>query len=165
MSSTDIEDVEPHSFRADTFTLDIELAKPPEENIHATDFYEILRVGLQADEDTIERVYATLAERFHPDNSSTGDLETFQRLKEAYETLSNPAKRAEYNALRQDTRGSARLWLRSREFFDGVRGGQNRRLAVLCLLYRKRISTHESPGLTVLDLERLTACTREELTY
>jgi curved DNA-binding protein CbpA len=165
MSSTDLEDVEPHSRRADTFTLDIELAKPPEENIHATDYYEILRVGPQADEDTIERVYATLADRFHPDNPSTGDLETFLRLREAYETLSNPARRAEYNALRHGTRGSARLWLRSREFFDGVRGGQNRRLAVLCLLYRKRISTHEAPGLTILDLERLTGCTREELTY
>ena len=165
MSSTDLENAEPHSWRADTFTLDIEPAKPHEENIFATDYYEILRVGPQADEDTIERVYRTLADRFHPDNPSTGDPETFLRLREAYETLSNPAKRAKYNVLRQNTRGLARFGLRGREFFDGVRGGQNRRLAVLCLLYRQRISTHESPGLTILDLERLTGCTREELTY
>ena len=165
MSSIDLENVEPHPWRADTLTLDLEPAKPREENIFAADYYEILRVGPQADEETIERVYAMLADRFHPDNPGTGDPETFLRIREAYETLSNPASRANYNLLRQYKKGSARFWLRGREFFDGVRGGQNRRLAVLCLLYRSRISTHESPGLTILDLERLTGCTREELTY
>jgi curved DNA-binding protein CbpA/MinD-like ATPase involved in chromosome partitioning or flagellar assembly len=163
MSSTDLENVEPRSWRGATSTLDIERAKPREENIFAADYYEILRVGPQADEDTIERVYRTLADRFHPDNPRTGDQEAFLRLSEAYETLSNPATRAQYNVLRQGNKGSARFWLRGREFFDGVRGGQNRRLAVLCLLYRRRISTHESPGLSTLDLERLTGCTREEL--
>jgi curved DNA-binding protein CbpA/MinD-like ATPase involved in chromosome partitioning or flagellar assembly len=165
MSSIDIENVRPHSWRAGTFTLDIEPAKPREQDIFASDYYEILRVGPQADEDTIERVYGTLADRFHPDNRRTGDPETFLRLRDAWETLSNPARRAKYNALRQHTNSPARFWLRGREFFDGVRGGQNRRLAVLCLLYRKRIGTHESPGLSILDLERLTGCTREELTY
>ena len=165
MASADLENVGPQSWRGDTSTLDIEPARPHAENTFATDYYEILRVGPQADEDTIERVYRTLADRFHPDNPSTGDPETFLRLREAYETLSNPARRAEYNALRQYTKGAARFWLRGREFFDGVRGGQNRRLAVLCLLYRRRISTHESPGLSILDLERLTGCTREELVY
>ncbi len=165
MSSTDPANVELRSWRADTLTLDVEPATPREENVFATDCYEILRVGPHADEDTIERIYQTLADRFHPDNPSTGDPETFLRLREAYETLSNPARRATYNALRHHTKGSARFGLRGREFFDGVRGGQNRRLAVLCLLYRKRISTHESPGLTILELERLTGCTREELVY
>lgn len=163
MSSKDLENVRPYSSRANTVTLDIEPAKPRQENIFATDYYEILRIAPHADEDTIERVYRTLADRFHPDNPGTGDPETFLRLREAYETLSNPARRATYNASRQNPRGSGRFWLRGREFFDGVRGGQNRRLAVLCLLYRQRISTHESPGLTMLDLERLTGCTREEL--
>jgi len=144
--------------------FDIELARPHEENIVATDYYEILRVGHHADQDTIERVYHTLADRFHPDNASTGDRETFLCLLEAYETLSNPARRAQYNALRQYNRGAGRFWLQGRDFFDGVRGGQNRRLAMLCLLYRDRIGNYESPGLTILDLERSTGCTREEVT-
>ncbi len=144
--------------------LDIERSKPHEENIFTPDYYEILRVDPQADEETIERVYSTLADRFHPDNPGTGDLATFLRLTQAWETLSNPTKRAEYNALRLRSRGSTQFCLRDREFFDGVRGGQNRRMAVLCLLYRQRLSTHASPGLTILDLEQLTGCTREELT-
>jgi curved DNA-binding protein CbpA/MinD-like ATPase involved in chromosome partitioning or flagellar assembly len=164
MSSTNLENVEPHPLRADTFALDIELSKPHGDNSSATDYYEILRVGPQADEDTIERVYRTLADRFHPDNPSTGDPETYLRLREAYETLSNQTRRATYNVSRQNSRGSTRFWLRGREFFDGVRGGQNRRLAVLCLLYRQRISRHEAPGLTALELEQQTGCTREEVT-
>ena len=101
---------------------------------------------------------------FIPDNPLTGDAETFRRLKEAYETLSNHDNRAKYNVLRQYSRRSAPFGLRGREFFDGVRGGQNRRLALLCLLYRQRTISHEFPGLTVLDLEQLTGCTREEVT-
>jgi curved DNA-binding protein CbpA len=164
MSSIDRENVGPDASRTDTFTLDLELSKPHEENIFATDYYEILRVAPHADEDTIDRVYRTLADRFHPDNPSTGDPETFLRVRKAYDTLSDRAERAKYNASRQDSRGSTRFLLRGREFFDGVRGGQNRRLALLCLLYRKRISTHEFPGMTILDLEQSTGCMREEVT-
>ena len=51
--------------------------------------------------------------------------------------------------------------MRAREFFEGIKGEQLRRLAVLCLLYRQ--AACEGPGLTVLDLEQLTGCTREEL--
>jgi hypothetical protein len=163
MSSTALAPVEPHPWREDTFPLDLEHARPLEEGDFASDHYEILRLGTQADDETIERVYHTLADRFHPDNPSTGDPGTFLRIREAYETLSNPAKRARYNLLLQGTKRTARFRLQGREFFDGVRGEQNRRLATLCLLYRQRISTHEAPGLTLLDLELLTGCTREEL--
>jgi hypothetical protein len=164
MPSTDLTHLDPHSWERDTIALDIE-PPPPPPGVEAfgTDHYEILRLGTQADEETIERVYETLAARFHPDNPSTGDPETYLRIKEAYETLSDPSRRAQYNTQRRGKAGSARFRLRGREFFDGVRGEQNRRLAALCLLYRQRISTHESPGLTILELEQLTGCTREEL--
>lgn len=163
MSSTNFENVAPHSPPASALTLEAGLSRSPDENAAGIDYYEILRVAPQADEDTIERVYRTLADRFHPDNPGTGDAGTFLRVREAYQTLSDRTERAKYNVLRQDNRGAARFRLQGREFFDGVKGGQNRRLAVLCLLYRKKISTPESPGLTLLDLEEMTGCTREEL--
>lgn len=160
MSPTDLAHAETDFWNNETPAPNIEPASTPED-VFAADHYEILRLGPQADDEAIERVYRTLADRFHPDNRSTGDPRIFLRIKEAYETLSNPSKRAQYN--RQRTGSSFRFRLRGREFFDGVRGEQNRRLAALCLLYRQRISTYESPGLTLLDLEQLTGCTREEL--
>ena len=142
--------------------LPTEPARLHDENA-APDYYEFLRLGPRADRDSIERVHRTLSERFHPDNHSTGDAKTFQRLKKAYELLSNDAERARYNAALQNA-ASKRFILRGQEFFDGVKGGQNRRLAVLCLLYRQRLATHESPGLAIVDLEQFTGCTPEELT-
>ncbi len=152
---------DPQFWINDVLSLDIEPAMALEGDVSVADHYEVLGLGEQADEEAIERVYETLASRFHPDNPITGDAKTFLRIGEAYDTLSDQTRREQYNALRQRTRDSTRFRLRGREFFDGIRGEQLRRLAVLCLLYRQAAS--ESPGLTVLDLERLTGCTREEL--
>jgi len=150
--------------RADTMMADTEVSAQGERNVIATDHYEILRIGPHADNETIERIYRTLADRFHPDNPNTGDPETFSRLKDAYETLSDQARRAEYNLVRQDTTAATRFSLRGREFFNCARGAQNRRMAVLCILYRRSIAARDAPGLSILDLEHLTGCTREELT-
>ena len=142
-------------------SLDIGPARTIEGDGYVADHYEILGIGPQADEEAIERVYQTLADRFHPDNPGTGDEKAFLRIREAYNTLSDQTRREQYNALQQRIKDPARFHLRGREFFDGIKGEQLRRLAVLCLLYRQAAS--ESPGLTVLDLEQLTGCTREEL--
>lgn len=131
----------------------------------APDHYEILRLSSDAGNETIERVYRTLAKRFHPDNEKTGDAEIFLRVAEAHRILTDPKQRKRYDAERDNTRSIVRFDLRSREFFAGLRGEQNRRLAVLCLLYRKRTADHESPGLSLLDLESVSGFTREELGF
>ncbi len=131
----------------------------------APDHYEILRLSSGSDHETIERVYRTLAKRFHPDNEKTGDAEIFLRISEAHRILTDPANRQRYDAERDSSKSVVRFDLRSRDFFAGLRGEQNRRLAVLCLLYRKRAADHESPGLSILDLESLSGFTREELGF
>jgi curved DNA-binding protein len=131
----------------------------------APDHYEILRLGADADQEMIERVYRTLARRFHPDNDKTGDAEIFLRIAEAHRILSDPGQRRRYDTERENQNAVVRFDLRSRDFFAGLRGEQNRRLAVLCLLYRKRTADHESPGLSLLDLECLSGFTREELGF
>ena len=131
----------------------------------APDHYEILRLSAGSDHDTIERVYRTLAKRFHPDNEKTGDAEIFLRIAEAHRILTDPANRRRYDAELDSSKAVVRFDLRSRDFFAGLRGEQNRRLAVLCLLYRKRTSDHEFPGLSLLDLECLSGFTREELGF
>ena len=130
----------------------------------APDHYEILRLGNSADNDTIERVYRTLAKRFHPDNDKTGDAEIFLRIAEAHRILTNPNERIRYDTA-LNSGELIRFDLRSREFFAGLRGEQNRRLAVLCMLYRKRIMDLDHPGLSMLDLETLSGFTREELGF
>jgi curved DNA-binding protein len=145
------------SFVAKTSTIDNDPMAP--------DHYEILRLSTGSDPDTIERVYRTLAKRFHPDNEKTGDAEIFLRIAEAHRILSDPANRKRYDAERDSNKSIVRFDMRSRDFFAGLRGEKNRRLGVLCLLYRKRTADHEYPGLSLLELECLSGFTREELGF
>ena len=69
-----------------------------ETNKAIPDYYEFLQISPNAEPATISRVYRFLAGRFHPDIPGTGDAEKFVLLKQAYDVLSNPKRRAEYDA-------------------------------------------------------------------
>jgi len=68
------------------------------------DFYNLLGVGKQADEDELKRAYKKAAVKWHPDkHASKSDAEKqhaesmFKDIAEAYETLSDKDKRAVYD--------------------------------------------------------------------
>lgn len=58
-------------------------------------FYEILDINKDATTDLIKRQYKKLALKHHPDRG--GDPEMFKKISEAYQTLSDPEKRQEYD--------------------------------------------------------------------
>lgn len=60
-----------------------------------TDYYQILGVNKDASDAELKKAYRTLAMQHHPDRG--GDAEQFQKLNDAYSTLSDPQKRAEYD--------------------------------------------------------------------
>jgi len=59
--------------------------------------YEVLQVSPSAEPEMIHRVYRMLAQRYHPDNSETGDEGRFRTITDAYAVLSDPEKRARYD--------------------------------------------------------------------
>ena len=65
------------------------------------DHYETLQISANAEPETIHRVYRLLAQRFHPDNAETGNADRFRQLAEAYEVLSDPERRAQYDVVHQ----------------------------------------------------------------
>jgi hypothetical protein len=67
-------------------------------NSVALDCYEVMQLSPNADAETVSRVYRLLAFRYHPDNTETGNSEMFIRLSEAHQILSDPEKRASYDA-------------------------------------------------------------------
>lgn len=60
-----------------------------------TNFYSILGVEKTATQDEIKQAYRKLASKHHPDKG--GETAKFQELQGAYETLSDPTKRATYD--------------------------------------------------------------------
>ncbi|HMV11610.1 MAG TPA: molecular chaperone DnaJ [Nitrosomonas sp.] len=63
------------------------------------DYYEVLGISRDADENEIKKAYRKLAMKHHPDRNA-GDTkaeEKFKEAKEAYEILSDASKRAAYD--------------------------------------------------------------------
>lgn len=61
-------------------------------------YYDILGVKKDASESDIKSAYRKLAAKYHPDvNSDPGAEDKFKRINEAYETLSDASRRAQYD--------------------------------------------------------------------
>jgi len=83
----------------------------------AKNYYEILGVEKTADDETIKKAYRKLVRKYHPDVSKEPDAaERTTEINLAYETLSNPEKRAQYDAELAHPRGNP---------FQGAAGGGN----------------------------------------
>lgn len=62
------------------------------------DYYEILGVSKDASEDDIKKAYRILTKKYHPDiNHEPGAEEKFKDINEAFEVLSDPQKKAQYD--------------------------------------------------------------------
>jgi len=64
-----------------------------------SDYYSKLGVQRDASQEDIKRAYLEAAQKLHPDkNTAAGETELFIDVQLAYETLSNPKRRAQYDA-------------------------------------------------------------------
>lgn len=67
------------------------------------DFYNVLGLGPEADQETVRKAYLKLAQRHHPDRNP-GDLkaeELFKSVSQAYAVLRDPAARSRYDRKRR----------------------------------------------------------------
>lgn len=63
------------------------------------DYYALLGIMRNASQEEIKRAYFEAAQKLHPDkNTAAGETEIFLDVQRAYEVLSNPKRRAQYDA-------------------------------------------------------------------
>src|SRR5579871_6134948 len=129
------------------------------------DYYEFLQISPNAEADTIHRVYRFLASRLHPDNPETGDAEQFFLLKQAYDVLSNPERRAAYDLASKNQSTEEVPLSTTIDFMDSIEGEMNRRLVVLGLLYIQRRNNPYSPEVGLLEVERRMGFPRDYLEF
>ena len=129
------------------------------------DYYEFLQISPNAEPETIHRVYRFLAVRFHPDNPTTGDPEKFFLLKQAYDVLSNPERRAKYDAACQTDAPHHAPLSTTIDFMDSMEGELNRRLAVLAVLYIQRRTNPHHPEVSLHEVEKRMGFPRDYLDF
>src|SRR3984885_2530510 len=129
------------------------------------DYYEFLQISPNADPDTIHRVYRFLAARFHPDNPVSGDPEKFFMLKTAYDVLSDPTRRAEYDVKREVVETEKAPLSSEVDFMDQFEGELNRRLAVLAVLYYRRRNHPHNPEVSLPEIEKQMGFPRDYLDF
>ena len=128
------------------------------------DYYEVLEISPRANSETIERMFRYFAQRYHPDNSQTGDRSRFDVIVEAHNTLRDPLRRARYD-IQYQVQSSARSKLVDE--LNGTKIWQDTDLQskLLLLLYVKCRQNVRDPGVDNLELERLTRCPTELLEF
>ena len=129
------------------------------------DYYELMQISPKAQPETIQRVYRILAGRCHPDNPHTGDVERFLRLKEAFEVLNHPDRRAAYDEEYVVQQTLPVEVFNMQDFATGIDGESNRRMGLLCLLYHRRRVNPDEPSLSLLQLEKMMISAREHLVF
>ena len=130
------------------------------------DYYEALQISVNAEPETVHRVYRLFAQRFHPDNKDTGSESRFRVVTEAYRVLSDPKLRAQYDLVHErQQKDRWRLVAKAADADNDFEAERTVRVTVLEVLYAKRRLEPEQPGIFLTDLEKLTGRAREHLEF
>jgi len=134
-------------------------------NVPVSDYYEDLQISPNADKEMIERVFRILAKRYHADNTETGDAEKFNVLYKAYQVLSDPEKRAAFDAKYEELRASKWKIVEEASQSEGFENDERIRQGVLSLLYVARRQDALNPGMGIMEFEKLLGCPQHHMEF
>ena len=129
------------------------------------DYYETLQLSINADTETVDRVYRILVRRYHPDNQETGNAEKFNQVVKAHKVLSDPELRASYDVTYEENRSTVLKIFHDVKNTESYDGDKKIFDGILSLMYVSRRREADKGGIGVVQLERLLGCPAKHLEF
>ena len=129
------------------------------------DHYALLGVDPRAGQETIQAAHRALAQQFKPDNPRTGDKTKFDLVNQAYEVLSDPYLRAEFDKVKGIDQEGDTPQFSGMDFFDTLSRQSGLRMALLSILYDRRYKRPTRPSLSMRHIDGMLTVTNDELNF
>lgn len=129
------------------------------------DHYVILGVDPGADTETIQIAYQKLYEKYGADNIDTADAGKLESIQGAYETLSDPYLRKEFDAIKGVSNSGGKPMFTGLGFFDMLGQEVGLRGALLSVLYDRRRAKPFTPALSMRQLEGILDASVEAMNF
>jgi curved DNA-binding protein CbpA len=118
------------------------------------DHYEVLGVDYKAGSEAIQVSYARLSAKYNPQSGSAPDHEKFEAVTLAFEVLSDPELRGDFDKLK-GIGADDKPKFSGAPFFEAYVRDIHLRVALLCVLYDRRRSKPFTPSLSMRNLEAI----------
>jgi len=129
------------------------------------DHYKVLEIDPKSNLEAIQKAYGKLAQKYHPNNTQSGDQTKFDAVNLAYEVLSDSGLRTEFDKLRSGGEEKTEFNFSGLGFFAALGHETALRAAVLCILYDRRRLKPFTPGLSMRRVEAILETTSEGLNF
>jgi curved DNA-binding protein CbpA len=129
------------------------------------DHYITLGVDPGADTETIQIAYLKLIEKYGPENGQTADPDKLEIINGAYETLSDPELRKEFDKIKGVSTDRGKPMFMGVGFFDTLSQSVGLRGAILSILYDRRRTRPFTPALSMRHLEGMLETNIEALNF
>jgi curved DNA-binding protein CbpA len=129
------------------------------------DHYTILGVDPRATLEAIQIAYARLEQKYNLKTAGSGDQDKLDSVTLAFEVLTDPALRLEFDKVKGIDQDDANLMFAGLEFFEALGRQAGLRSAMLCILYDRRRKKPSKPSLSVRHIEGMIHATNDELNF
>jgi curved DNA-binding protein CbpA len=128
------------------------------------DHYIVLEVEPRSETDVIQQAYQKGVQLYHPKTGSEPSQEKFDAVNLAYEVLSDPGLRAEFDKLKGHNQTENAPRFSGQMFFDSLGSDVHLRITLLCVLYDRRRNRPFTPSLSMRHIEGIVESTTPQLT-
>jgi hypothetical protein len=135
------------------------------ENGTFIDYYEFLMISPTADRQMIEWAARLMLARYDPRKSQTPDEAKCELVKEAFRTLAEPKRRAEYDAELSKQKPQPSVDIKGAITRTDVSNAQQLRRAIMMVLYQTMLQTPRNPDMGRTDLARLVGVATQDLEF